>query len=265
VKRSQNDLGAKRSNKAAFVAAGSIGLLAILVHSFFDFNMHIPANALLAVTLLAIVSSHYRFAGEGHWYTVRLPLRIPVTIVLLAALGYLGAQSWRRSAEVGWLVKGQRAEANSDAQLEALKNAHAAEQNNYETTTAIGGVYLDRSQQGAAGFKEAAQQGIEWFQKSIALNSYDPHGLIGQGRCLDWLGQHAEADVSFKKAETLDPNGYYTAAYLGWHYFQTANYDLSKQWLEKSRTLMPAEKVNPIPHAYLKEIAERQTVPAKLN
>ncbi len=265
VKRSQNDLGAKRSNKAAFVAAGSIGLLAILVHSFFDFNMHIPANALLAVTLLAIVSSHYRFAGEGHWHTVRLPLRIPVTIVLLASLGYLGTQSWRRSVEVGWLVKSQRAEANSDAQLEALKNAHTAEQKNFDTTTAIGGVYLDRSQQGAEGFKEAAQQGIEWFQKSITLNSYDPHGLIGQGRCLDWLGKHEEAAASFKKAETLDPNGYYTAAYIGWHHFQTADYDMSRQWLEKSRTLMPGEKVNPIPHAYLKEIAERQNAPAKLN
>ncbi len=257
VQRSQNDLGSKRSNKASFVAAGSIGLAAILVHSFFDFNLHVPSNALLAVTIFAIVSSHHRFAGEACWHTVRLPLRIPVTILLLAALGYLGVQSWRRTVETTALAGSHRAEANSDARLAALQRAFAVEPKNYETALALGGVYLERSQQGAEGYKELAREAIQWFERSATLNPHDPHGWIGKGRVLDWLGQHDEAAASFKKAEALDPNGYYTAAYLGWHYFQTSSYDMAKQWLEKSRALMSDAKVNPIPHSYLKEIAER--------
>ncbi|MBK7997646.1 MAG: O-antigen ligase family protein [Verrucomicrobia bacterium] len=265
VQRSQSDLGAKRSNKAAFVAAGSIGLVAILVHSFFDFNMHIPANAMLAVTLFAVVSSHYRFAGEASWHTVRLPLRIPITIFLLAALGYLGMQSWRRTVETTALAKSLRAESNSDAQLAALQQAHSVEGKNFETSVALGGVYLERSLQGADGYKELAGQAIQWFERGAQLNPYDPHGWIGKGRALDWLGKHDEAAASFKKAEALDPNGYYTAAYLGWHYFQISNYDVAKQWLEKSRSLMADAKVNPIPHSYLKEIAERLAAPARAN
>lgn len=263
VQRSQSDLGAKRSNKAAFVAAGSIGLAAILVHSFFDFNMHIPSNAMLAVTLFAVVSSHYRFAGEASWRTVRLPLRIPVTLLLLAVLGYLGMQSWRRTIETTAIAKSRRAEANSDAQLAALRQAQDAEGANFETTLAMGGILLERSLQSAEGHKELAGQAMEWFERSAQLNPYDPHGWIGQGRALDRLGKHDEAAASFKKAEALDPNGYYTAAYRGWHYFQISNYDLAKQWLEKSRTLMPDAKVNPIPHSYLKQIAERLAVPLK--
>lgn len=263
VKRSNNDLGGKRSNKTAFVAAGSMGLLGLLVHSFFDFNLHIPANAILMVVLLAIVSSHYRFAGETHWHTVRLPLRIPVNLILLALLGYLGWQTWIRTGEVRALWTAHRATENSDAQLAALKAAHAVEPRNFDTTTAIGNVLLDRSQQGVAGYKAAAEEAVTWFQKSAALNPYLPYGPIGMGRCLDWLGRHDEAEASFKRAEQLDPNGYLTMAYVGWHYFQREQFSQAREWLEKSLALMSDEKVNPIPHSYLKTIAERLQPPSR--
>jgi O-antigen ligase len=264
VQRSQNDLAARRSNKSAFVAGGAVGLLAILVHSFWDYNMHVPANAILAVTLMAIVASHYRFASERYWHTVRWPLRIPVTATLLAALVYLAPQARRRSVECYWLARAARAEANSDAQLQALKNAHTTEPRNFETTSAIGGVLRDRSLQGLDGYEELARQGTDWFRKSIALNPYDPHGQIGLGRCLDWIGEHEAAAAAFKHAETLDANGWFTEAYIGWHYFQTADYTTAKLWLEKSMSLMKDEKRNPVPYFYLAKIEEKQkkTTPA---
>ncbi len=262
VRRSHNDLGGKRSNKAAFVAGGSMGLLGMLVHAFFDFNMHIPASAIVMVTLLGIIASHYRFAGETHWHTVRLPLRIPVNLALLALLGYLGWQTWRGTQETLALVRSHRA-ANADAQLAALKAAHAAQSANSETTTAIGNLLLDRSQQGTEGYRAAAEEAIGWFEKTAALNPFTPHALIGKGRCLDWLARHDEAGAAFTAAERLDPNGYLVAAYMGWHHFQTEQFDLSRQALEKSLKLMSDEKVNPIPHSYLKSIAERLKAPGQ--
>lgn len=262
VQRSQNDLGSKRSNKASFVAAGSIGLVAILVHSFFDFNMHIPSNALLAVTIFAVVSSHYRFAGEGGWHTVRLPLRIPVTVLLVATIGYLALQSWLRTNETLALAAAHRATPNSDTQLSALQRAHAVEGKNFETTTAAGTVYLERHQQGTEGFRDSTRQSIDWFERSIRLNAFDPHGWIGKGRALNGLGQFDEAAESFKKAEALDPNGYLTAAYHGWHHFQMTNFTAAKQLLEKSRSLMPDPKANPIADAHLKEMEEREKTTA---
>ena len=68
VRHSSNHHGGHRSNKSAFVAGASLGLLALLLHSFLDFNMHIPANAIVAVTLMALITAHWRFATERYWY-----------------------------------------------------------------------------------------------------------------------------------------------------------------------------------------------------
>jgi O-antigen ligase len=262
VQRSQNDLGARRSNKAAFVAGGAIGLLAILVHSFWDYNMHVPANAILAVTLLAIVASHYRFASERYWHTVRWPLRIPVTAILLAALAYLGPQAWKRTEESYWLVRSARVEPNSDAELDALQQAFRAESRNFETSSRIGAVFRDRSFQGLEGHKDLARQGLEWFRKSAVLNPHDPRGFIGQGQCLDWIGDHASAAAAFKQAEAIDPNGWFTQAYIGWHHFQTEDFAAATEWLKKSQALMPNPKVNPVPYAYLERIEEKLRKPS---
>ena len=43
------------------------GVTAILVHSIFDFNLHIPANALLFTVLAAIVVSPIPKHDERHW------------------------------------------------------------------------------------------------------------------------------------------------------------------------------------------------------
>lgn len=257
VQRSGNDLGGKRSNKAAFVAAGSMGLLAMLVHSFFDFNMHIPANAILMVTMLAIVSSHYRFAGESHWHTVRLPLRIPVNIVLVALLGYLGWQTWIRTGEARALWTAHRSAPKSEAQLAALRAAHGIEPRNFSTTTAIGNLLLASAQPGSGGAKVVAEEALTWFQKSTELNRHLPDGPSGVGRCLGLLGRPDEAEKSFKKAHEVDPNGYLTMAHYGSYYFQRDQLPQAREWLQKSVALMPDEKLNPTPASLLRTIAER--------
>ncbi len=257
VQRTQNDLGAKRSNKSAFVSGGALGLLAILVHSTVDFNLHVPANAILAVTLFGLVSSHYRFASERYWHTVRWPLRIPVTIVLLALLIYLGPQTWQSTAQSHWLGRSEAVDASFDARIAALKKAHAIDSRNFETTYRLGESLRAESFLGAEGYKDVATQSMQWFRKTMDLNPYNPHGFTGYGMCLDWLGRSAEATEYFKKAQQIDPNGYLTLARIGWHHFQIEDYTGAKRLLERSIGLMPNESLNPIPHSYLKLIADK--------
>jgi hypothetical protein len=257
VQRSQNDLGAKRSNKAAFVAGGAFGLLAILVHSFFDFNMHIPANAILAVTLMALVSAHYRFASERYWHTVRWPLRIPVTVSLLAALAYLGPQAWKHTAQSYWLARSQAAGESADSRIAALRKAWDAESSDSQTAFDLGESLRLQSWQGEEGYRALAQQAMEWFERAIKLNPYDPHPLLRHGMCLHWLGKHQDAATDFSKAEQLDPNSFNTEAYLGWHYFQLEDYVTAKTRFERSLALLHDEKRNPIPFTYLRIIAEK--------
>ena len=220
-----------------------------------DFNLHIPANAILAVTLFALVSSHYRFASERYWHTVRLPLRIPVTVILLASLVYLGLQTWKNSAQSYWLRKGEASDASSEVRRGTLRRAHAVDIWNSQTTYLLGESLREEGFRGAEGYKDVTRQAMHWFEKTMKLNPYDPHGFTGYGMCLDWLGQPAEAAEYFRKAQAIDPNGYLTLARAGWHSFQIEDYTGAKKLLERSLGLMPSERFNPIPHSYLNIIA----------
>ena len=270
VQRARSDLGARRSNRASLVMGGSLGLLAILVHSFVDFNMHIPANALLATTLMALVSGHFRFTTERYWHTVRWPLRIPINAALIAGLLFLGQQAWKATAEHRWLARAAKALKAGDQQAaleraSALAKAYAVEPDNSRTSYEIGeGIrehLRERSEQELpnheelAQYEALAQAAIKWYQQSIAANPYDPLPRVGLGRCQDWLGQHAEAEKTFAQARDLDPNGYYTLAYVGWHYVQVENYAEALKWLERSLWLYP--KDNQVANQYLKIVRDR--------
>ena len=253
VQRSQSDLGAKRSNRASFVLGGTLGLLAILVHSNTDFNMHIPANAILAVTIMALVASYYRFASERYWHTVRLPLRIVVFPVLAAALVWLGTQSLRRTQECVGLARLQsvtRAIAKESAkadperlaalgrqQIAALESIVVAEPGNFEAAIELGEALRIQSFVGMPGYESLAEKALVWFRKAMELNAYEARARIGYGMCLDWLGRAEEAGRYFEEADRLDGNQYAVAFGVGWHSFQIQDYSGAKQWFEKSLRL----------------------------
>jgi len=255
VQRAQNDLSNKCSNKSAFVMGGALGLLAILVHSIVDFNMHIPANAILAVTIMALVTGHFRFASEQHWQTVHPWLRIVITGVFLSALLYLGKQSWQRTVECHWIDEAEAQPSFSQNQIDALRKAFAAEPRNFETAYKIGECLRMQSWQGEDGYQELAKRALAWFKRGMALNAYDPYCFMRYGMCLDWLGQHAEAEPFFHQAAALDPHGYYVLAHVGWHYVQKEDWATAKQWFERSQQMNWAN--NPIAKSYLDLIAQR--------
>jgi len=257
VQRTQNDLGARRSNRSAFVLGGSIGLVAILVHSFLDFNMHIPSNAILAAVLMALVGSHYRFATERHWHTVRWPLRIPVLALLLIALIYLGDQTWQRTRECYWLGQAADAKPSSDEQVNCWKKAFAAENRNFETAFYIGEALRMQSWRGLSNYRQPAEEAASWFKTAIRLNPFDPWAQVRLGMCLDWLGRFSDATPHYQRAFQLDPNNGTVLAHIGWHYFQLENYAEAKDWLQRSYNLNWNATANPIPHSYLAIIRER--------
>src|ERR1041384_3805169 len=96
---------------------------------------------------------------------------------------------------------------------------------------------------------------MQWFQKSIALNPYMPHGYIGIGMCLDFLDRKAEAWPYFRKAVLLDPNNYYVLAPYGWHFIQYQAWWPAVRKLSFSLGLQP--KNNSMARSYF-DIAQRK-------
>jgi tetratricopeptide (TPR) repeat protein len=235
------------------VLGASIGLVAILIHSFMDFNMHIPANALIAVTLMALLSSYIRFATERYWFTARLVPKALLTLALVCGLVYLGSQAARSAQESIWLMRADRSAANSATQIAALKNAFSVEPKNFETARALGEAFRTKSWPYNDGYKEDAQEAMKWFKRATELNPYDDSSYLRYGMCLDHLDEHTQAFAYFDRANRMDPNSYFNNAYMGWHYAQVGDYAAAREWLRRSQIL--EWQNNPVADTYL-QIAE---------
>ncbi len=260
VRGSPRDLGAERgSNKFALVLGASVGLTAILAHSAVDFNMHIPANAILAIALMALLSSCLRFATERYWVTLRQCGKLVASVILLAGLVYLGHQGWHRATEHVWQARAAGAPSFSPAQVASLKEAFAADPMNADTACAIGEALRRQSSEGGTNYVQLAEQAIQWFDRSIKLNSWGGYSFLnpwaGYGWCLDWLGRVDQSASYFQRADELDPNNYFLTAHIGLHYLQLGDYAAARSWLERSLRLQCQD--NAIARNYLAIVNKR--------
>ncbi len=256
VLRVSSDGASRKSNKPAFVLGASIGLMAILLHSVVDFNMRIPANAILAVTLMALMSSHLRFSTDRYWVRGRVGFKILVTILCLGGMYYLGTQGIRRFREEVRLANAEKLKEYSMARIEALEKAFAGEPMNSKTAYEIGESWRMHSWEGNSDYKLLAQKAMEWFDRATKINPYDGYSWLRYGMCLDWLGRQEEAARYFERALELDPNGYYTLAHQGWHLIQLGDYDGARVWFIRSYQLNHND--NPIALKYIWLIDRRK-------
>jgi len=271
VQRSVSDLAKSdgkrtssgQSNRTAFVVGAVCGLTALLLHSLFDFNLHIPATAILVVTLMALLTMHWRFASERWWCSARVA-RGFATVLAVAAAAYLGSQGVRRAVETRWLRQADRVPVESRERLEALKQAYAAEPMNADTAHRVGEFLRLDSWEGADDYREKAEAAIGWFERAALLNPYDSHPPMRQGMCLVWLGKPKDAGPHFERAERLDPNSYYTLAHLGWYRFHLGDTAGAKQYFERSLELTAYGTPNPIARSYLELIERRAKEPPSL-
>jgi O-antigen ligase len=253
VRGSQSELGGRSgSNKLALVLGVSVGLLALLCHSVVDFNLHIPANAILAITLMALLTGYLRFATEQYWFSARLVTKLIATAFLLTGCFYLGTQGLLRSREAVWLRRVEKAPEFSPQRVDYLKKAFAIEPLNGDTAYTIGEIFQTRSREGSdyypefngVDYRELARQGIEWLERSEKLNPLNAYAFLRHGACLDWLGKFEQASVCHEKAEKLDPNGFFTMDYIGLHYVESGDYAAAKSYFDRSIMLHPYN--NPI-------------------
>lgn len=262
VRRAENEMGSGLSNKFAFVLGAAAGLLALVFHSVLDFNMHIPANAILAVTLAALLTSHLRFATERFWISARTWRKVALIVTLLTGAAYLGWQEVRLGREYVWLERASRQSPFSPEQAELLQRAFAVEPNNPQTSYGIGESFRMRSFEGGRNYAPLAEEAMSWYKKGIENNPFDGYNYLRYGMCLDWIDRDAESGPYFSRADELDPNGYYMTAFIGRHYVQIGNYAAAREWFERSGALYL--KDNEMAQGYL-QVCERKLLEKALN
>ena len=260
VRGARDDFSRKKSNKFALLTGAATGLLAILLHSLVDFNLHIPAIAILVVTLMAILSSQLRFATERYWFRAGLPSKCLATVVLLAGGSCLVWAGWRAAREDHWVRRAAHEGEVSDARLAELQKAFAIEPMNFDTTYAIGEWYRNHSFWNMGKDPDAlAHQAMTWYRLGMKLDPYDGYNWLRYGMCLDWIatdGTTGEDPLPYyERADALDPNGYFMAANLGWHFAERGDNAAARTWFERSLRLGTEE--NDIATSYL-PIVERR-------
>jgi len=233
VQREQGDLSTRRSDRAALVLGASIALLALAVHSVVDFNLHVPANAILATVLAASLTSHLRFTTGRYWVTPHWHGRFAVTALALPAVVFLSASGLRQFEEGRLLIRAEWA-STADQQYALLRQAHEVEPANAETVQKLGEIHRLVSWEGNDNWREQALAAMKWFELGMRLNPWESYNFIHYGMCLDWLGEHEQAATYFKQAEQLDPNSYYVPMMRGWHEIQAEHYAEARQHLERA-------------------------------
>jgi hypothetical protein len=220
----------------------SLGLVALLAHSFFDYNLHVPANAVLAATLLAMMVRHFEETVDRSRFTAGRKWRLLELALVSVCAVYLASQCWARTCATIAILKAETHLPCSDTQIALLKTAFHHEPRNHEIAYRIGECLRLRSWQSRSGYEDQAREAIEWFERGSRLNPFDPYSPVKKGMCLDWLDDHDVAETYYQKSLELDPNGYYINALLGWHHLQAGQYTEAKKWLERSLRLFPNEK-----------------------
>ena len=255
VRREENAFGSGMSSRYAFFLGAVSGLFALMVHSAVDFNLHVPANALVGVTLLGLVASNLRFSTKQYWVRARLPWQSALTGVLGGLMVYFAMQGWQAGGEEWWTKKAEQVNMGpsySMDQAALLQKALAYEPKNYLTWYNIGECYRTDSLDGGDNYADLAQKALGFYAQGIRLNPKDELCQLRSGMCLDWLGQHAEAEKYYDAAETLDPNGYFVAANTGWHYVQIGDFPAARQWFIRADKL--ANGKDDISKSYVWEI-----------
>ncbi|HEX7860035.1 MAG TPA: O-antigen ligase family protein [Verrucomicrobiae bacterium] len=253
VQRS-NQIATRTSNRSAVVLGCSIGLLAIAFHSAVDFNMHIPANAAVAVALMAILTSHQRFATERFWLKPGVIGRIFGTLVLLAAAGYLVLQLSRLGPQT-YLLNTYPREKTFESRINLIQKALKFDPNNGLVLLAAGDLYRETGWE--TEDENLIRAAMPWYERGIALNRWNPYNYLYLGMCLDWLKEHEKAAPHFAKAREIDPNGSYTVALNGWHKLQLNDLHGAKADFWHSIELLHHEGFNNLAKSYL-QIVERR-------
>lgn len=261
VRREGEGLVTKPSDRAALVLGSGLGLLALALHSVVDFNLQIPANALLATFLAAVLNSHLRYTTKRYWLNPRLLGRLALTLLCLVTTAWLTLQAVQRWQEAHWLGRAERASRAAELAA-ALEAATRVDPFNADTFARLGELWRLESWEGGANWQTAAETALRWFTQARRLNPYDTFPVLRQAMTLDWLGRHEEAGRLFDEVVAMDPNNHYVALLRGWHDIQIGNWAGAQRWLERSLAIQPY--ANWLAHNYLAVVRQRlqETTPS---
>ena len=210
------------SNAAAWNIGALAALACLVVHSVVDFNLHIPANALLMAFVFGVLANPgrglppagqqpARFRGSDLW--PRLALPVLGTWILAAGMPRLPGAYFAEQARVA--LRDNRSAAALNFARQGMR---------YEHDDPMLYAYLGEARLNLAGngpdtpfahsFREAA---AEAYQHAVRLSPQDSYLLVRLGEADTRLRDFDAAEEVFRQALRWDPNSGYVLTLYGFY------------------------------------------------
>jgi tetratricopeptide (TPR) repeat protein len=212
--------------------------------------MHIPANAIAAVALMAVLTIHLRFATERFWVNPGWTGRVAATLLLMAIGWMIAPRIQAMRAHDILIRKANSLPYESTDRMAALKEAYQKDPMDPQTVIDIMELYREWGSDRYEGYQVHMLECMKWARIGMNLNPLDPNTYLNFGISLHWLDRHEDARKYFDKMIELDPENHYLLAFYGWHFLQLNELEEAQKWLMKSWS--HKHEGNDFAHIYLK-------------
>lgn len=234
VERGSGDLGTRSSNRTAFYLGSTVGLGSLALHVVVDFDLHIPAIAVAASLVAALLASHLRHATERFWFGAGVFSRILVTLATAAILVWLSGEVWTLGREGLALNRAAAQTVVTDAYIAEMKAAALARPDNPKTAFQLGENLRRASFDGEIAWRELALEAVEWLDRAAGLDPYSARTQLALGQTHRWLRDPDKAAIALQKAEQLGPNDIEIASNLAWYALQDGRIEEARRLAKRS-------------------------------
>jgi putative inorganic carbon (HCO3(-)) transporter len=231
------------SEQRAFAVGSALAVTAIIVHSWFDFNMHILGNALLLVTLMGVTVA----MDEDEENKQRVELKGARYALGAAILVLCGLGAWFVTPAVMAHHYQDRAEdlqssLDWDGTVAACKKASTWDRNFPEPYRIRGEIYyatsrwkVDEDQEKER--KEFAEGAVWAFNKSLKRNPFQGLVLVRLANAYELAGDFENAAKCLTQALALEPHSAFFYEEMGLFYRRRGDEPRALACFEKSRSI----------------------------
>jgi tetratricopeptide (TPR) repeat protein len=236
------------SDERSFVVGSVVGVVAVLFHAIFDFNSHIPANALFLAVILgctaAIEDPDRRFARAPLATWARCSLGAGV-LIACGLLGWSFAHT-ALGARYTRLGKDEKRVQNVDVGRALFQKAIAFDPRSARPYALLADSYRTQAQWRLGEEKKSerqalARQAAEFFEASLRLNPFDTFVLLKAARSYELAG---DDDLTLKmllRALDNEPEAALVHSKLGQFYRDRGKEDLALKHYEHAERINHAQ------------------------
>ena len=214
--RRMKSYGDDRSNTFALCIGSLSAIVAYMAHSAVDFNMQLPANALLIAVLFAILANANTSSSKGQTPLPRLVtfsgwlLPALSLAILIYGLALLPGEYFTERARFALVRLQQPAAA-----LEFARQGFRTEKKNPDLYYYAGEAALQLAAGNIGNPMALRADAIRSFTKGLEAFPYDSRLAVKLAQAYSESGNYFEAAIALSLAEKWDPNSSFVAFYRG--------------------------------------------------